>query len=39
MALMVVVGGIAAEQLTSVQNSATEEPSHEPPPLSWREST
>jgi hypothetical protein len=39
MALMVVGGGIATERMADGQTSATEDPSREPAPLSWREST
>jgi hypothetical protein len=39
MALMVAVGGIAAERSTSVEDVAAHGAGHEPPPLSWRERT
>ena len=39
MALMVIGGGIAAEQWTGVEDMATNASGHEPAPLSWREST
>jgi len=39
MALMVVAGGIAVEQLTTPEPSTVERIVADPEPLSWREST
>jgi len=39
MALMVAGGGLAAERWTGTEDVAETGSSHEPPPLSWRETT